>query len=142
MISNAFSSMGAVVSGVSGEKHEISFSLSRHSLVRPRSPMGAIVAGVSGEKQETSFFLSHHSFGAIRAGVVDVDGVEGESRGKDGLSGDLTERLRIGERRYVHHPWDWGLSGSRLVLTVSVCPVLFGVGGRLMSSQVSTDNAR
>ena len=66
--------------------------------------MGAAVSGVSGEKQEISFSRRIHSFGPGRVVVVVVDGVEGESCGKDGLSGDFMERPSNGERRYVHQP--------------------------------------
>lgn len=109
------------------------------------SPIGAAVSGVSGEKQEISFSRGIHSFRSSgRVVVVVVDGVEGDSCGKDGLRGDFMDRPSSGERRYVHQPCDSGLSASACVLTLRrPCFWLFGVGrtvsgvrGGLSSSQI------
>lgn len=109
------------------------------------SPIGAAVSGVSGEKQEISFSRGIHSFrSGARVVVVAGDGVEGDSCGKDGLRGDFMDRPSSGERRYVHHPWEWGLSSSAWVLTLRrpgcwlfwVGRTVSGDWGGLSSSQI------
>lgn len=76
--------------------------------------------------------------------VVVVDGVEGDSCGKDGLRGDFMDRLSSGERRYVHQPCDSGLLASAWVLTLrrpgcwifEAWRTVSGVRGGLSSSQI------
>jgi len=81
------------------------------------------VSGVSGEKHDTSFeaeSVSHQS----SLDTVEFARSSGSRGGRSGLVGvDVfadVEALDFnnGERRYVHHPWDWWRFVSVLMLSL------------------------